>query len=163
REDSVAMKILLLTSNGYGHALLPALRGLGHDVTVAVADEPSLAAMPYAKDVATLAREAKVDFHLVDPERGKGGAVLRAVKPDLIARATSGQLAGEPIDGGDATHLPPVQPRDGIISFNEPTSAIVNRVRATTGYPGAFALLGEKKLRIKKARIVAKAGLEIGA
>jgi len=59
-------------------------------------------------------------------------------------------------DHRKAVPAPSLKKQDGLIDWNKPTSHILNLIRGTDPWPGAYTFLGPKRLRIWKARVLPK-------
>ncbi len=69
--------------------------------------------------------------------------------------------AGTPQDVEGITHFPPRTRREGLITFDEPTQNIYNRIRAVLPYPGAHTHLGEREVEIVSATPVGQQSFEL--
>jgi methionyl-tRNA formyltransferase len=78
----------------------------------------------------------------------KLGAELLMDEFDAIISGTAGR---EPQDSSAATYAPPVKKDEGHIDFSADAAAVCRKVRAMTPSPGAYAYLGDEKIRIWKA------------
>lgn len=57
-------------------------------------------------------------------------------------------------DHRKAVPAPSLKKQDGLIDWNKPASHILNLMRGTDPWPGAYTFLGPKRLRIWKARVL---------
>jgi methionyl-tRNA formyltransferase len=79
-----------------------------------------------------------------------GGTVLI----DTLTRLADERLEATPQDHSQATVAPMLKKEDGRIDWNMPAVAIANRIRGMTPWPGAFAFIGNKRLKIFSANTV---------
>ena len=70
---------------------------------------------------------------------------------DTLTQLADGHLKATPQDNSKATIAPMLKKDDGRIDWNRPASAIVNQIRGMTPWPGTFAYLGKKRIKIFKA------------
>jgi methionyl-tRNA formyltransferase len=59
----------------------------------------------------------------------------------------------EPQNDREATYAPPVRREEGHIDFTRSPEAVVRKVLAMTPSPGAYAFLGEDKIKVWEARV----------
>ncbi len=78
---------------------------------------------------------------------------------ELIA---GGQVAARPQDHAAATYAPLLTKEDGIIDWCRPARDIVNQIRACYQWPGAVCRLGDRRINITKAKLVAQGDFEEG-
>jgi methionyl-tRNA formyltransferase len=71
---------------------------------------------------------------------------------DELSNIVSGAARREPQDGEKATYAPPVRREEGHIDFSRAPDEIVRKVLAMTPSPGAYAFLGDDKIRVWSAR-----------
>lgn len=83
------------------------------------------------------------------------GAELLA---DVLCRAQSGPMAGEPQDESMATYCRLIRKEDGAIDWKAPAAAIGRAVRAFDPWPRAFTTLEAMTLLILKARALPEPG-----
>jgi methionyl-tRNA formyltransferase/MoaA/NifB/PqqE/SkfB family radical SAM enzyme len=77
-----------------------------------------------------------------------GGELLH----DAVAALRRGDpLPAAPQDESRITFFPKRTRRDGLIKFDEPTANILDRIRATSPWPGAWTYDGERELEIREA------------
>ncbi|MBI5508851.1 MAG: methionyl-tRNA formyltransferase [Deltaproteobacteria bacterium] len=87
-----------------------------------------------------------------------GAELLLAVLPDIVA----GTLTPTPQDERAATYAPLLAKEDGRLDFGEPAAALERRVRAMTPWPGAFAVVGGRRLLVTEAEVVDGGRGEVG-
>ena len=73
---------------------------------------------------------------------------------DTLNKLTDGRLKATPQDHSQATVAPMLKKEDGRIDWNMPADAIANRIRGMTPWPGAYAFIGNKRLKIFSAETV---------
>jgi methionyl-tRNA formyltransferase/MoaA/NifB/PqqE/SkfB family radical SAM enzyme len=81
---------------------------------------------------------------------------LARVAGELVAEAAAAVARGEPLprtpqDERRITVFPKRTRRDGLIKFDEPTANVLDRIRATTPYPGAYTYRGDREVEIRRA------------
>lgn len=81
---------------------------------------------------------------------------LAAVAGEMVAEAAAALARGEafprtPQDERRITFFPKRTRRDGLIKFDEPTTNILDRIHATTPYPGAYTYRGAQEVQILRA------------
>ena len=76
-----------------------------------------------------------------------GAEILKKTIPEYI----SGRLKPAPQNDELATYAPIIEKRDGELDFNRNAFSLVNKVKAFAVWPGAIAVLGEKKARVYNA------------
>jgi len=94
---------------------------------------------------------------VIDPEDTAG--TLSAKLADLgarllietIRRLKAGTLKPVPQDDGQATLAPLLKKDDGVIDWSLPATAIANRVRGLSPWPGAFTFLNDDRLLLWRA------------
>jgi methionyl-tRNA formyltransferase len=74
---------------------------------------------------------------------------------DTLNRLADGRLKEIPQDNSQATVAPMLKKKDGRIDWNRSAIAISNQIRGMTPWPGTFAFLGDKRLKIFSAVPVA--------
>ena len=74
---------------------------------------------------------------------------------DTLTQLADGHLKATPQDNSKATVAPMLKKEDGRIDWNRPASEIVNQIRGMTPWPGTFAYIGKKRIKIFKALPVA--------
>lgn len=81
-------------------------------------------------------------------------AVASAEKlPDIIDRWVAGELTSTKQDDNLATACPPIRPEEGEFDWTQDATAIHNRVRALSAWPGAFVLKEDKKLKVLDSEV----------
>ena len=83
-------------------------------------------------------------------ELAKLGAVLLR---DRLADIESGQITRIPQDNNNASYASMVEKEDAHVDFSKSGLDIERLVRAMTPFPGAYAMLGEKKMKIVEAKM----------
>ncbi len=78
---------------------------------------------------------------------------------DLIG---CGEVTRRPQDHAAATYAPLLTKDDGIIDWCRPAKDIVNQIRACYPWPGSVCWLGDRQIKITKAKLVAQADFEEG-
>jgi len=87
------------------------------------------------------------------------GIPLLLAALDLI---TCSEVVPRPQDHAAASYAPLLTRDDGIIDWCRPAQDIVNQIRACYPWPGSVCWLGNRRIKITKARPVAQADLEEG-
>lgn len=77
------------------------------------------------------------------------------VIPPELERWARGETTTTPQDDRAATHVPPFTRADGWIDWRRPAIEIDRQVRALQPWPGAWTTLDDKRLHIRRARVVA--------
>jgi len=67
-----------------------------------------------------------------------------------IAELKAGRLKPKPQDSSQATMAPLLKKEDGMIRWDQPAEAIVNRVRGLTPWPGAYTFYGPQRWQLWK-------------
>lgn len=70
---------------------------------------------------------------------------------ETIAQLTAGTLMPKKQDNGQATMAPLLKKEDGLIDWTMKASALANRVRGLSPWPGAYTFSGEERWNIWKA------------
>ncbi|MDC8450032.1 MAG: methionyl-tRNA formyltransferase [Nitrospira sp.] len=70
---------------------------------------------------------------------------------DTLMQLKAGTLTPKKQDDGQATLAPILKKEDGLIDWTLPATALVNRVRGLSPWPGAFTFFGEERWNIWKA------------
>lgn len=70
---------------------------------------------------------------------------------DTIAQLKAGTLIPRKQDDGHATLAPILKKEDGLIDWMMPATALANRVRGLSPWPGAYTFFGEERWNIWKA------------
>jgi len=79
----------------------------------------------------------------------KGAALLL----EVIGKLESADIKPQAQDDSQATYAPKISKDDARIDWSEQAEAIANRVRGLTPRPGAWGLLGSKRLKIWKVSV----------
>ena len=79
--------------------------------------------------------------------------------PDIIDRWVAGELTSTKQDEALATACPPIRPEEGEFDWNQDATAIHNRVRALSAWPGAFVLKEDKKLKVLDSEVADEAAV----
>lgn len=79
-----------------------------------------------------------------------GSELLIEMLPDYI----EGNVTSVKQDSGKASVCPPIDPSEGMFSWNEDAVAIHNRVRALSSWPGACTMVDGKKIKIYDSEVV---------
>jgi methionyl-tRNA formyltransferase len=101
----------------------------------------------------------------IEPEddAGRLEARLAHMGADLLVRVLDrlerGEMASRPQDDERHTLAPKLTPADARIDWSQEAPAIVNRIRAFNPRPGAWTMVGGKRLKIWRARLPDNAGL----
>ncbi len=69
-----------------------------------------------------------------------------------LERAVRGELAAEPQDHALASHAPPIEAEHRRVDFTLPSERVANLVRGMAPAPGAFTMVGGKRLRFGRVR-----------
>jgi methionyl-tRNA formyltransferase len=92
----------------------------------------------------------------IDPEATSGDvlAAMADTGADLVLRVVDGIAAGTAVatdQVGEATTAPKLTLEDGRTDFTAPAAVVHARLRGVTPEPGAFALLGENRVKLLRA------------
>ncbi|SDX68949.1 methionyl-tRNA formyltransferase [Ruminococcaceae bacterium YAD3003] len=68
--------------------------------------------------------------------------------PEIIDKWVAGELTTTKQDDSLATACPPIRPEEGEFTWDQDATAIHNRVRALSAWPGAFVMKDVNKLKI---------------
>ena len=74
--------------------------------------------------------------------------------PSIIDSWVAGDLKTTKQDDSLATSCPPIRPEEGEFTWDQDATAIHNRVRALSTWPGAFVMKGENKLKVLDSVVV---------
>ena len=74
-----------------------------------------------------------------------------------LARAVRGELVPEAQDEARASHAPPIEQKHRRVDFTLPAEHVANLVRGMAPTPGAFTMIGDKRLRLARVRPTANA------
>ena len=73
--------------------------------------------------------------------------------PYIIDNWVEGKLSITKQDDSLATACPPIRPEEGEFTWDQDASAIHNRVRALSSWPGAFVMKEDKKLKVLDSEV----------
>jgi len=162
----IPKRVRELPSLGYlinGHAsLLPRFRGaapIAHAI-LAGESETGVSVMRLARemDAGPVAAMRSIEIG-PDETAGALGERLAALTAELIAETVeeiaTGRVSWTPQDDSLATLAPKLGREDARLDFSEAAIALVRRVRAMAPSPGAFAMEGDRPLRILAAEATA--------
>ena len=76
-----------------------------------------------------------------------------ALMIEVLDRLEAGEIEATPQDETLATYASKISPEDARIDWTMPAAAIRNRIRGFNPRPGAWALLGERRLKILEADV----------
>lgn len=83
---------------------------------------------------------------------------LAAVGANLLIRALEGYLGGgltpSPQQDEEATYAPMICKEDGLLNFTQPAVTLERKIRAFIDWPGAYMMLGEEILKVRKAKVI---------
>jgi methionyl-tRNA formyltransferase len=96
----------------------------------------------------------------IDPgtPRNADGLVPGAADRRAMPLIAAGTLVAVPQDGSQATLAPLLKKEDGLINWNLPAVEIHNRVRGLSPWPGAYAFLDGKMVKIIASQATAGDG-----
>ena len=87
---------------------------------------------------------------------------LSAISGELLVaelpRFFRGELSAEPQPELGVTHARMIEKSDGVLDFSESAQAVHDRARGFYPWPGAFASLDGKRVKVHRTRIVARSG-----
>tara|TARA_B100000686_G_C16691703_1_gene918031 strand:- start:279 stop:1241 length:963 start_codon:yes stop_codon:yes gene_type:complete len=87
---------------------------------------------------------------------------LEMIGANLLHRTLPSYIAGEirpiPQNPNLATHAPLIRKDFGHLSFDNTAAAIERKIRAMTPWPGAFAMHGQKRIKILQAQAITGSG-----
>jgi methionyl-tRNA formyltransferase len=86
------------------------------------------------------------------------GEIAPAALLEALPMLQSGTAPRVPQDKSRATLAPKLERADGRIDWNEPAEAIERRIRAFNPWPGAFAKMSGRNLKIFSAKVVDLSG-----
>ena len=75
--------------------------------------------------------------------------------PEIIDKWVAGDLTSTKQDDSLATACPPIRPEEGEFTWDQDATAIHNRVRALSAWPGAFVMKDENKLKVLDSEVLA--------
>jgi methionyl-tRNA formyltransferase len=73
---------------------------------------------------------------------------------DVLQRRAGGSLIGQPQDERLASSAPKLAKADGAVDFNQPATAVRNRIHGLTPWPGCIVRLDGHELRLHRAQVV---------
>ena len=161
----VSKRIRKLPSLGYlinGHAsLLPRFRGAAPIAHAILAGDTetgvSVMRLEREMDAGPVAEMRSIG---IGPEETTGSLTERLARltadavADTVEKIAAGQVIWTPQDDSLATLAPKLERDDARLNFAEPAAALVRRVRAMAPKPGAFAMEGDRPLRILAAEAI---------
>ena len=161
----IPKRIRELPSLGYlvnGHAsLLPRFRGaapIAHAILAGDAETGvSVMRLEREMDAGPVAEMRSIG---IGPEETTGSLTERLARltadavADTVEKIAAGQVIWTPQDDSLATLAPKLERDDARLNFAEPAAALVRRVRAMAPKPGAFAMEGDRPLRILAAEAI---------
>lgn len=150
------------------YSLLPAYRGAA-PVQRAVLDGRTRTGVTTfrivpALDAGPIYRQLETD---IGPSETAGDLLSRLsllgarAMVDTLAAISGGEQPREQ-DADGATQAPKVTSRDARLDMGAPAAEIVNRVRAMSPEPGAWAMLGQERFKILRAALVPDPGADPG-
>ena len=74
--------------------------------------------------------------------------------PEIIDKWVAGDLTSTKQDDSLATACPPIRPEEGEFTWDQDATAIHNRVRALSAWPGAFVMKDENKLKVLDSEVL---------
>ncbi len=84
---------------------------------------------------------------------------LASIGAELLLKTLPGYLDGSILpqaqDESQATYASMLNKDDGLLDFNLPAITLERKIRGYYDWPGAFFCLGEQKIKIRKAKIIA--------
>lgn len=154
-------------------SLLPKYRGASPIAHAILAGDPktgiSIMQMDKGMDTGPVFRRDAIPI----PEGVTSGGmfdILAAIGVESLMAALPGILDGsskaEPQDDAVATHAPMLSKEDGRVDFRHSAVQLERRVRAFSPWPGAFAQIGDVRLRIHRAQVaegIGEPGLVLSA
>lgn len=161
----IPKRIRELPSLGYlinGHAsLLPRFRGaapIAHAILAGDAETGvSVMRLEREMDAGPVAAMRSIG---IGPDETTGSLTERLARltadavADTVEEIAAGRVAWTPQDDSLATLAPKLERDDARLNFAEPAAALVRRVRAMAPRPGAFAMEGDRPLRILAAEAI---------
>jgi methionyl-tRNA formyltransferase len=161
----IPKRIRELPSLGYlinGHAsLLPRFRGaapIAHAILAGDAETGvSVMRLEREMDAGPVAAMRSIG---IGPDETTGSLTERLARltadavADTVEKIAAGRVAWTPQDDSLATLAPKLERDDARLNFTEPAPALVRRVRAMAPKPGAFAMEGDRPLRILAAEAI---------
>lgn len=153
-------------------SLLPRYRGRAPANWVLVNGESEtgvtlhrMVARPDAGAILAQQRVAIADSDTALSLHGKLREAARTLLDEALPRLAKGELAETPQDESKASYFGRRTPADGRLDWRRPARELYNLTRAVTQpYPGAFCQVGERKLIVWSAQLVAgNAGRSAGS
>lgn len=93
---------------------------------------------------------------------GELSARLSALGGELIKQALPAYLRGElpdqPQDHARATEAPLLSKQDGLVDFTQGALAVHNHIRGMAPWPGAYAFLDGKRVKLLRAHVITQEG-----
>jgi methionyl-tRNA formyltransferase len=80
-----------------------------------------------------------------------------------LPRFWAGELVAHAQAHAQATLAPILKKEDGALDFEQPASAIHDRVRGLSPWPGAYAFVGSERVKVHKTRVVQRDGPSAGS
>ena len=141
-------------------SLLPARRGAS-PVQRAILEGDKVTGVTFMKmdigmDTGDIIEKVEVE---IDPNEHTESLMNRLAEasaeklPDIIDNWVAGELTSTKQDEALATACPPIRPEEGEFDWNQDATAIHNRVRALSAWPGAFVLKEDKKLKVLDSEV----------
>ena len=141
-------------------SLLPARRGAS-PVQRAILEGDKVTGVTFMKmdvgmDTGDIIEKVEVE---IDPNEHTESLMNRLAEasaeklPDIIDKWVAGELTSTKQDEALATACPPIRPEEGEFNWNQDATAIHNRVRALSAWPGAFVLNEDKKLKVLDSEV----------
>lgn len=141
-------------------SLLPARRGAS-PVQRAILEGDKVTGVTFMKmdvgmDTGDIIEKVEVE---IDPNEHTESLMNRLAEasaeklPDIIDKWVAGELTSTKQDEALATACPPIKPEEGEFDWNQDATAIHNRVRALSAWPGAFVLKEDKKLKVLDSEV----------
>jgi methionyl-tRNA formyltransferase len=75
-----------------------------------------------------------------------------------IPRFVKGELTPVPQPSEGVTHARMIEKSDGALDFRESAQAVHDRARGLYPWPGAYTVLGDKRVKVHRTRIAAREG-----
>lgn len=97
--------------------------------------------------IATTIDEVETAAQLHDRLAPMGAELLLTT----LEQIEKGMITSRPQDPDEATWAPIIKKEDGYVDWSKPAHAIFNRIRGFVPWPGSFAMLEEKQLKIFEA------------
>lgn len=100
----------------------------------------------------------------IDAEENSGSLTrkLSSVGAKLLIQALEGYLKGKllpsPQVEDGATYAPMIQKEDGLLDYSIPAEQLERRIRAFFDWPGAYIMLDQEPLKVRKAAVLPATG-----